>query len=76
MLLGEVICDGVGRIAKRSFQERQIMTGSGSFMERPCLVRCSDILGTVVHVRHRSNNRRLHRQQRDEGKGVKNRLGL
>jgi hypothetical protein len=78
MLLGEVVCDGIWRIAKREFAGTADNNWLWLVHEKimPCKM-FSDIFGTVVHVRHRSSNRRLHRQPRDEGKELKkNRLGM
>jgi hypothetical protein len=77
MLLGEVVCDGVWRIAKREFAGTADDNWLWLVYEK--IMSCkmfSDIFGTAVYVRHRSNNRRLHQQQRDEEKGLMNRLVL
>jgi hypothetical protein len=77
MLLGEVVCDGAWRIAKREFAGTA--DNNQLWLVYEMIMYCkmfSDIFGTVVHLRHRSNNRRLHQQQCDEGKDLKNRLIL
>jgi hypothetical protein len=77
MLLGEVVCDGVWGISKR--KSAGTADNDWFWLVHIKAISCemfSDVFGTVVHVRHCSNNRRLRQQQHDEGKGVMSRLFL
>lgn len=57
MLLGEVVCDGVWRIAKREFagtaDDDWLWLVHEKIMSREIF---SDIFGTMIHVRHRSKD--------------------
>jgi hypothetical protein len=74
MLLGEVVCDGAWRIAKRELAGTADNDRLWLIHEKTMSCKMfPDIFGTVVYLRHRSNNRRLHQQQCVEGKDLKNR---